>query len=96
MPEPIKTQEKPSPTASPKPSASVSTQTAVPQQTTTSKKKERVETPIYKFYEVKGERVARLRRECPRCGKGTFLAEHRDRLTCGKCGYTSYKKTQQK
>ena len=56
------------------------------------KKKERPDTPIYKYYEVKGDRVNRLRKECPRCGHGVFLAEHKDRLTCGKCGYTSYKK----
>ncbi|MGI0081435.1 MAG: 30S ribosomal protein S27ae [Nitrososphaerales archaeon] len=55
----------------------------------------RKDTPIYKYYEVKGDKVNRLRRECPRCGRGTFLAEHKDRLTCGKCGYTSYKKSQQ-
>ena len=24
---------------------------------------------------------------CPRCGSGTFLAEHQNRVTCGKCGY---------
>jgi small subunit ribosomal protein S27Ae len=49
-------------------------------------------TPIYKFYPVKSGAVTRLRKECPRCGRGVFLAEHKDRLTCGKCGYTSYKK----
>ena len=57
-----------------------------------AKKKERVESPVYKFYQVKGVTVNRLRKECPRCGRGVFLAEHRDRLTCGKCGYTSFKK----
>jgi len=60
------------------------------------KKKERNESPVYKFYEVKGGKVTRLRKECPRCGRGTFLAEHKDRLTCGKCGYTSYKKPLQR
>ncbi len=55
-------------------------------------KKKRPDTPIYKFYEVKGSTVNRLRKECPRCGRGTFLAEHKDRLTCGKCGYTSFRK----
>lgn len=59
-----------------------------------AKKKERNETPIYKFYEVKADKVNRLRKECPRCGRGVFLAEHKDRLTCGKCGYTSFKKQQ--
>jgi small subunit ribosomal protein S27Ae len=57
-----------------------------------AKKKERPDIPIYKYYQVKGETVTRLRKECPRCGHGVFLAEHKDRLTCGKCGYTSYKK----
>jgi small subunit ribosomal protein S27Ae len=57
-----------------------------------AKKKERPDTPIYKFYSIKGDNVTRLRKECPRCGHGVFLAEHKDRLTCGKCGYTSYKK----
>jgi small subunit ribosomal protein S27Ae len=27
------------------------------------------------------------RESCPRCGD-TFLADHGDRLHCGKCGYT--------
>jgi ubiquitin-small subunit ribosomal protein S27Ae len=57
-----------------------------------AKKKERNESPVYKFYEVKSGKVNRLRKECPRCGRGVFLAEHKDRLSCGKCGYTSFKK----
>ena len=28
---------------------------------------------------------------CPRCGAGTRLAEHKDRLSCGKCGYMEKK-----
>lgn len=24
---------------------------------------------------------------CPKCGTGIKLAEHKDRLSCGKCGY---------
>ncbi|WP_255195060.1 30S ribosomal protein S27ae [Halorarius litoreus] len=27
---------------------------------------------------------------CPRCGD-TFLADHGDRLHCGKCSYTEFK-----
>jgi len=57
-----------------------------------AKKKERKESPIYKFFPVKQDRVERLRKECPRCGRGVYLGEHKDRLTCGKCGYTSFKK----
>ncbi len=29
---------------------------------------------------------------CPRCGAGTWLAEHNDRSTCGKCRYSETKK----
>ena len=24
---------------------------------------------------------------CPKCGTGVKLAEHKDRYSCGKCGY---------
>ncbi len=27
-------------------------------------------------------------RFCPRCGPGVVLAAHKDRVTCGKCGYS--------
>ncbi|MFH1229149.1 MAG: 30S ribosomal protein S27ae [Candidatus Aenigmatarchaeota archaeon] len=25
---------------------------------------------------------------CPRCGRGVLLAEHKDRVTCGRCRYS--------
>ena len=28
---------------------------------------------------------------CPKCGAGIFLAEHKDRLYCGKCGFMEKK-----
>ncbi|MFH1780259.1 MAG: 30S ribosomal protein S27ae [Candidatus Micrarchaeota archaeon] len=31
------------------------------------------------------------RKACPKCGAGTNLAEHKDRLSCGKCGYMEKK-----
>ena len=31
-------------------------------------------------------------RTCPKCGPGVFLAEHKDRRVCGKCGYVEMKK----
>lgn len=43
------------------------------------------------FYEIKGESVSRKKRNCPKCGLGVFLAEHKNRLTCGCCGYTEMK-----
>jgi len=26
-------------------------------------------------------------KNCPKCGSGVRLAEHKDRRSCGKCGY---------
>ena len=38
-------------------------------------------------YEADGETVSRKNHSCPKCGPGVFLASHKDRFTCGKCGY---------
>ncbi len=46
-----------------------------------------------KFYDSSGNKLKRTRQICPRCGDGTFLAEHSDRRSCGKCGYTEFKST---
>jgi small subunit ribosomal protein S27Ae len=35
--------------------------------------------------------VSRERKNCPKCGMGIFLAEHKNRYSCGKCGYTEFK-----
>lgn len=40
------------------------------------------------LYEVKGDTLTRTHRACPKCGPGTFLAEHKDRRSCGRCGYS--------
>ena len=44
------------------------------------------------FYEVKDNTLARKRKTCPKCGPGTFMAEHKDRMHCGTCSYTEWKK----
>ena len=46
---------------------------------------------ISKYYEIQEGKIIRKRKFCPRCGPGVFLAEHKDRYSCGKCGYTEYK-----
>ena len=43
---------------------------------------------ILKCYKIDGEKVERLRRMCEVCPPGTFLAEHEDRLYCGRCRTT--------
>ena len=56
------------------------------------KRKAKVSPQVYKFYKIQGDSLKRLKQDCPRCGKGRFLAEHKNRLSCGNCGYTSFKK----
>ncbi len=43
------------------------------------------------LYEIKGEALARTHKSCPKCGPGAFLAEHDNRRSCGKCGYSESK-----
>ncbi|HIH43880.1 MAG TPA: 30S ribosomal protein S27ae [Candidatus Methanoperedenaceae archaeon] len=47
---------------------------------------------VNKFYEVKGKEIKHLKPSCPRCGAGHFMAEHKNRLSCGRCGYTEFRK----
>jgi small subunit ribosomal protein S27Ae len=47
---------------------------------------------VNEYYTTKENKIKRQRQFCPKCGSGVFLAEHADRMTCGKCGYTKYKK----
>jgi small subunit ribosomal protein S27Ae len=43
-------------------------------------------------YEVSDGTLVRKKQNCPKCGDGVFLAEHANRTSCGKCGYTEFKK----
>lgn len=54
-------------------------------------KKKKVKLAILKYYKVEGGKVVRLRQMCRVCPPGTFLAEHQDRLYCGRC-HTPYQK----
>lgn len=45
---------------------------------------------VYKYYKVEGETLKRERKVCSRCGKGVFMSQHKNRNTCGKCGYTEF------
>jgi small subunit ribosomal protein S27Ae len=43
------------------------------------------------FFKVEGDKINRVRKYCPKCGPAIFLAEHKNRFSCGKCGYTEFK-----
>jgi small subunit ribosomal protein S27Ae len=43
-------------------------------------------------YDVSSGKVVRKKPVCPKCGPGVFMAAHADRTSCGKCGYTEFKK----
>lgn len=44
------------------------------------------------YYKIEGDKFSRTRKNCPKCGAGVFLGEHSERISCGKCGYTEFKK----
>ena len=46
---------------------------------------------ISKYYETKDGKLVRKKKVCPKCGAWVFMAEHKDRWHCGKCGYTIMK-----
>ena len=45
-----------------------------------------------KVYSLDGGSLSRIKTPCPRCGPGTWLAGHKGRAYCGKCGYTEFEK----
>lgn len=44
----------------------------------------------YEFFKIEDNKINRIRKHCPKCGPAIFLAEHKDRFSCGQCGYTEY------
>jgi small subunit ribosomal protein S27Ae len=50
------------------------------------------EKKSYQYYIIKEGKPERILQSCPKCGIATWLAVHKDRLACGKCGYTEWKK----
>jgi len=46
---------------------------------------------IWNKYEVSESSIKRKGKFCPRCGNGVFLAIHKNRETCGKCGFSEIK-----
>ncbi|MFX1449960.1 MAG: 30S ribosomal protein S27ae [Promethearchaeota archaeon] len=53
---------------------------------------------IGRYYKISedGDSLTRTKKFCPRCGPGTFMAEMYDRIVCGHCGFTEFKKKPKK
>ena len=57
------------------------------------KPKEKKPSPLKKeAYKTEGNKIEKTKTNCPKCGEGVFLAEHKNRHHCGQCGYTRWKK----
>jgi small subunit ribosomal protein S27Ae len=69
-------------------------QKAAPKPEKKAEKKKKKEKGVHSMYKVEGEKVVRLRPTCERCGVGYFMANHKDRYTCGHCGFTRYKQVE--
>lgn len=54
------------------------------------KVKNKISPQIWKKYKVSGDKLEKAK-TCPRCGPGNFMADHKDRLYCGKCHYLEVK-----
>lgn len=54
------------------------------------KVKNKVPSKKYSKYTIEGNKLKRSK-SCPKCGNGTFLADHKDRLYCGNCHYLEMK-----
>lgn len=44
-----------------------------------------------KQYDVSSGVLKRKTKFCPKCGPGVFMGMHKDRYSCGKCGYMEKK-----
>jgi small subunit ribosomal protein S27Ae len=62
-----------------------------PEQVAKPQRKRKEEKGIFTLYKVDKDKVLRLRPTCERCGTGYFMADHGNRYTCGHCGFTRYK-----
>ena len=45
-----------------------------------------------RLYKIENNKLIKTKKTCPRCGSGTYMADHKDRVSCGRCGYTEMKK----
>ncbi len=51
-----------------------------------------VKSKKWESYKVEDGKLIRSKKICVKCGAGVFMAEHKNRFSCGNCGYTLFKK----
>jgi small subunit ribosomal protein S27Ae len=56
-------------------------------------KKNKRPSKKYEKYKITDNKIERAP-QCPKCGPAYFLADHKDRLYCGKCHYVEIKAKQ--
>jgi small subunit ribosomal protein S27Ae len=52
--------------------------------------KNKLTSKKYSHYKISGDKILKTNKNCPRCGPGVFLADHKTRMYCGKCHYTEF------
>ena len=60
-----------------------------------AEKKKKKGKRIFTYYKIDENSLTRLHPFCERCGPGYFMADHGNRYTCGHCGFTRYKQSQE-
>ena len=53
-------------------------------------KKPKKSVKPHTMYSKDGDSLKRTHSTCPKCGPGFFLAKHKNRVTCGHCGYCEF------
>jgi small subunit ribosomal protein S27Ae len=64
---------------------------AKPEKAAKAEKKKKPDKKIHTLFKVEGAKLTRLLPTCERCGTGYYMADHGNRYTCGHCGFTRYK-----
>src|SRR2546422_6207195 len=93
--------QKPAPAAPPAKTPAPAPAPAAPPAGAEEKKPEKKEKPkapkrriqVWKLYKLEGDKVTRLRRECPRGGGGYLTGEHKKKVPPRHVAHTMYTKT---
>lgn len=61
-----------------------------------ARKRKKVKLAALRYYRIDGDSIIATRMECvaQTCGKGVFMAAHKNSAHCGKCGLTLLKTEQ--